>query len=546
MSDDVTSLSESSREPNETGGVIVRGIRAHFSFAALLAILFLTFLDNTVASAVLTSVQAKLHANVSQLQWVVRGYALAFASLMLMFGALGDNFGRKRLMLTGVAIFCGGSIICAISVNPSELVIGRIIMGIGAAASEPATLSMIRHIYPDHKARARALGAWAAVSGLALAMGPVVGGILVGIWTWRAVFWFNLLFGGLAFFVAAIALPESVNPLRKKVDFAGFFFAAVILGTATFACIQGELTGYRSGWVIKLFIVGVLTIPIFCLTEKGAKSPMLELGFFRRKSFTGASFIAFASYFSIFSIFFFVALYLEVVGSVSAYGLALDFLPLLGGIVVASLFTGRWVGRIGSRIPMTVGCLLAGTGVLLTYAAIGPHVGVSTLGWTMGLAGIGFGLVIVPVNATALSSLPAANSGMASSAVNTSRELGAVAGGAILGSSVNGQLTVSLTARLIQLGIPASYRHLVITAVTTGQTQAAEAGLSPATKKAFQALINKVVNAAYGALTHGLNIALTASALLLLVSAAVAYWTGTSEKLELVDALGESPAPAIS
>jgi MFS family permease len=270
------------------------------------------------------------------------------------------------------------------------------------------------------------------------------------------------------------------------------------------------------------------------------------LGFFRRKSFTGAAFIAFASYFSIFSIFFFVALYLEVVASVSAYGLALDFLPMLGGIVVASLFTGRWVGRIGSRVPMTVGCLLAGLGVLLTFAAIGPHVGVDTLGWTMGLAGIGFGIVIVPVNATALSSLPAANSGMASSAVNTSRELGAVAGVAILGSIVNGQLTVNLTARLVQLGIPATFRQLVITAVTTGQTQAEEAGLKPATKKQFAGLIKKVVNAAYGALTHGLDISLIASAALLLVSAAVAYTTGTSEKLEIVDVVEDAPEFAIS
>jgi EmrB/QacA subfamily drug resistance transporter len=542
MAHDSGSLSALAREPGEFREVIVRGIRAHFSFAALLAILFLTFLDNTVVSAVLTSVQSKLHANVSQLQWVVGGYALTFASLMLMFGALGDNFGRKRMMLIGVAIFCGGSIVCAISVNPSELVIGRIIMGVGAAASEPATLSMIRHIYPDQKARARALGAWAAVSGLALAMGPVVGGILVGIWSWRAVFWFNLLFGALAFIVARIALPESVNPLRKKVDYAGFFFTAVILGTATFACIQGELTGYKSGWVITLFIISFLTVPIFYLCEKSAESPMLELGFFRRKSFTGSAFIAFASYFSIFSIFFFVALYLEVVVSVSAYGLALDFLPLLGGIVVASLFTGRWIGRIGSRIPMTVGCLMAGLGVILTFAVIGPHVDLTTLGWTMGLAGIGFGIVIVPVNATALSSLPASNSGMASSAVNTSRELGAVAGVAILGSIVNGQLTVNLTARLIQLGIPSAYRQLVITAVTTGQTASAEAGLNPATRKAFQGTINKVIRAAYGALTHGLDIALIASALLLMISAVVAYLTGTSEKLELVNYVEAAPA----
>jgi EmrB/QacA subfamily drug resistance transporter len=521
--------------PTQGSNLIIRGIRAHFSFAALLAILFLTFLDNTIASAVLTSVQAKLHANVSQLQWVVGGYALAFASLMLMCGSLGDNFGRKKVMLIGVVIFCAGSIVCAISVNPSELVIGRIIMGVGAAASEPATLSMIRHIYPEHKARARALGAWAAVSGLALAMGPVIGGILVGIWSWRAVFWFNLVFGGLAFVIAAIALPESVNAIRRKMDYAGFFFGAVVLGTVTFAAIQGELTGYSSGWVITLFIVGILTVPIFYFAEKSAKDPMLELGFFRRKSFTGSAFIAFTSFFSIFSIFFFVALYLEVVTNISAFGLALDFLPLLAGIVVSSLFTGRWVGRVGSRVPMTVGCLMACTGVMLTYLAISPTVGVSTLGWTMGLAGIGFGIVIVPVNATALSSLPAANSGMASSAVNTSRELGAVAGVAILGSIVNGQLTVNLTARLVQLGIPASFRHLVISAVTTGQTQAAEAGLSPAIRKQFASTIKKVVNAAYGALTHGLNIALVASALLMLVSAAVAYFTGTAEKLEMVE-----------
>jgi EmrB/QacA subfamily drug resistance transporter len=505
-------------------------LSAHVGFIALLAILFLTFLDNTVASAVLTSVQSDLHANVSQLQWVVGGYALAFASLMLMCGSLGDNFGRKRVMLIGVVIFCAGSVVCAVSTNPSELVIGRVIMGVGAAASEPGTLSMIRHIYPERRTRARALGAWAAVSGLALAMGPVIGGLLVGIWSWRAVFWFNLIFGAVALFVASGALQESVNPERKPVDYAGFFFGALVLGFATFATIQGELTGYNTPWVITLYLLSFVLIPVFYVVEKRAKSPMLELGFFRRKSFTGSAFVAFASYFSVFSIFFFVALYLEVVVSVSAYGLALDFLPLLGGLVVASLFTGRWVSRVGSRVPMMTGCLLAAAGVLLTNYVIGPHVDLTTLGWTMGLAGIGFGIVVVPVNATALSSLPAANSGMASSAVNTSRELGAVAGVAILGSIVNGQLTVNLTQRLVQLQIPASFRNLIISDVTTGsegsQAKIVEAHSSPTIKH----IINEVVNAAYGALQHGLDIALFASGMLLLVSALVAYFTGTTDR----------------
>lgn len=531
--------------PEEFRDSIIRRLRTHFSFAALLAILFLTFLDNTVASAVLTSVQAELHANVSQLQWIVGGYALTFASLMLVFGALGDNFGRKRVMLIGVAIFCAGSVVCAIAVNPSELVIGRVVMGVGAAASEPGTLSMIRHIFPERRTRARALGIWAAVSGLALAMGPVIGGILVGIWSWRAVFWFNVIFGGLALGVAAVALPESVNPTRRRMDYAGFLLAAVVLGTATFATIQGELTGYATGWVITLYLVSIVTVPMFYFVEHRVTNPMLELGFFRRRSFTGSAFIAFASFFSIFSIFFFVALYLEVVASVSAYGLARDFLPLLAGIVVASLFSGRWVGRVGSRTPMTIGCLLTAVGVFLTAYVIGPHVDLTTLGWTMGLAGVGFGLIIVPVNATALSSLPAVNSGMASSAVNTARELGAVAGVAILGSIVNGQLTVNLSARLVQLGVPASFRNQIITAVTTGTAASQAAAISKHSTAAVKQIINEVVNAAYSALAHGLNIALVASGILLLVSAVVAIFTGSAERLEYVDVASGDPAVAV-
>ena len=149
---------------------VVTQLRNHFSFASLLAILFLTFLDNTVISAVLANVQSSLHSGISELQWIVGGYALAFASLMLICGSLGDNYGRKKIMLIGVAVFCSGSVICALSSSSTELIIGRVVMGIGAAGSEPGTLSMIRHIYPEHRRRARALGAWAAVSGLALAL----------------------------------------------------------------------------------------------------------------------------------------------------------------------------------------------------------------------------------------------------------------------------------------------------------------------------------------------------------------------------------------
>jgi EmrB/QacA subfamily drug resistance transporter len=494
---------------------------------ALLAILFLTFLDNTVISAVLANVQSELHSGVTQLQWMVGGYALAFASLMLMCGALGDAYGRRRVMVIGVAVFCAGSIICAVAPSSAVLIGGRVVMGAGAAASEPGTLSMIRQIYPDARLRARALGAWAAVSGLALAIGPVLGGILTGIWSWRAIFWFNVVFGGLAFIVARSALPESSNLTRTRPDYLGFALGAFALGAATFATIAGETDGYRSGGILTLYAVSLIAIVTFFLVEWRSSHPMLDIRIFARPAFTGSNFVAMASYFSVLSIFFFVALYLEIVARASAYQLAQDFLPLLGGMVVASLFSGRWVGAVGSRVPMMTGCVVAGVGVVLTNLVVGPHAGLSTVGWTMGIAGIGFGILAVPVTSTALISVPAQNSGMAASMTNTSREFGAVAGVAILGSVVNGQLTVHLTQRLVQLGVPASYRTLIIKDVTTGSVNASIKALGP-TSAAVKKIINEVVNAAYQSFAHGLNLALDIATVLLTLSAIVAYFTGTS------------------
>ena len=360
--------------------------------------------------------------------------------------------------------------------------------------------------------------------------------MLVGLWSWRAVFWFNFIFGVIVLFVAAIALPESVNEVRRRIDGYGFVLATVALGFATFATIAGEAWGYHSSGVLTLYSIAGLSFIIYFIVESRTKYPMLNVKWVRNRAFAGSTTIAFTSYFAIFSIFFFVALYLEVVASVGPYTLALDFLPLLAGMVLASLFTGRWVGRVGSRVPMTVGCLLAGVGVLLTDAVISPTAGLGTIGFAMGIAGVGFGIIVVPINATALLSIPAANSGMAASTINTSRELGAVTGVAILGSIVNGQLTVNLTHRLIQIGIPPAFRQEIITAVITGDVNSKAAKISGESNAAIRAIIKKVVNAAFGAFTHGLNIALSTSGLLLLVSGGIAYFTGTAERKSMVDA----------
>src|SRR5215469_486358 len=259
---------------------------ASVALAALCTLLFLTFLDNTVVSVGLGSIQTDLHASVADLQWVVGAYALTFASLMLACGMIGDELGRKAVMLSGVGVFCAGSVLCALAPNPQLLIAGRAVMGIGAAASEPGTLSVLRHVYTDERARARAVGIWAAVSGLALALGPVVGGILVGAWNWRGIFWFNLAFGLAALVVALFTVPESSDPHAARVDTAGTLLGAAALGTFVSAIIDAETNGFANPVVILLLCVAAVTAVAFVWWERRAPYPLLDLRFFRMPQFT--------------------------------------------------------------------------------------------------------------------------------------------------------------------------------------------------------------------------------------------------------------------
>jgi EmrB/QacA subfamily drug resistance transporter len=496
------------------------------ALATLCVVLFLTFLDNTIVSVGLANVQSDLHASVTSLQWVVNGYALTFAAFMLAAGSLGDLLGRKKIMLAGVGVFCAGSVLAALSPNVDFLIAGRVVMGIGAAASEPGTLSIIRHVYPDRKTRAGALGVWAAVSGLALALGPVIGGVLVGVSSWREIFWFNLFVGAIAFAMALAFVPETADPEGRRIDLPGIALGALMLASAAFAVIQGELSGYGTWWIILLFVVAGVTAVIFVAVERKTRSPMLQLSLFARPPMAGSNFVAFAAYFGTFSIFFFTALYLQVVANASPYQTAVDFLPMAAGLIISSLLTGPWVARVGPRIPMTVGCLLAGAGVLATGAVLGPHISFGTLGWVLPIAGIGFGIALVPITSTPLTVVPPERSGMAASATNTSRELGAVFGVAILGSIVNGKLTGGLAARLKAIGIPPSFQSLVLHAVTGGGLGGGSASKAEQSKNAAIAKIaTKVVNAAYNAFGSGLHVSLEISGGLLVAGAAVAALT---------------------
>ena len=501
---------------------------------ALCTLLFLTFLDNTVVSVALGSIQSDLHAGVSALQWVVSAYALTFASIMLACGMIGDEFGRKKVMLCGAGVFCGGSVMCALAPNVAVLIAGRAVMGLGAAASEPGTLSMLRQLYTDERSRNRAVGIWAAVTGLALAAGPVVGGILVGIWNWRAIFWFNLVFGLLALLVAAKVLPESADPDANRVDTSGTLLGATALAALVFGIIGAESAGFAAPQEIVLFSIAAVAAVAFFYRERRAAHPLLDLRYLRIARFATANIVAFCSYFATFAIFFFTALYLaEVVGE-SGYGIARVFLPMTVLMILASVLVGRWEDLIDLRVLVPAGCLIFGAGLLLTNISLSPHPRYLPLAAALALTGLGIGMTVVPITSSVLTVVPPERSGMAASATNTSREIGAVTGVAVLGALVNAQLRSDLTGRLKHLGIPPNFQSIVIHAVETGGVPSSgnTAGAGGAAGAGQGQLVQEVINAAYTAFHQGLRAALFLSAGLVLAAGILSAVT-----------FGQRPAP---
>lgn len=459
--------------------------------------------------------QSDLHAGVTSLQWVVNAYALTFAALMLTGGTLGDRYGRKRLMLGGVAVFAAGSLLGALAPNTGVLIGARAMMGVGAAASEPGTLSIIRHLYPERRARARAVGIWGAVTGLALALGPVVGGVLVGADGWRTVFWFNLAFSALLIPLTARVVPESADPETARLDLPGFCLAALAVGATTFAIIEGETAGFTTGWVLLLFAVGAVSAIAFIVVESKTRHPMLDLRYFRLPEFSSALAVAFAIYFGVFSLFFFTALYLEEVTGYSGYRAAAAFAPMALSLIAGAWLAGRWVARRGTRLPTTAGCLIAAFGILLTRHELPAHPAFWPLALSLAVAGLGFGIAVVPVTAAALTLVPAEHSGMAASATNTSRQLGAVFGVAVLGALVDAHLTNDLGNRLQALGIPANFQAIVIKAVETGTIPAG--GKVTGQEASYGPIVQHVIGAAYGAFHQGLSEALALAAALIFV-----------------------------
>jgi EmrB/QacA subfamily drug resistance transporter len=372
--------------------------------------LFLLMLDSTVVALALSSIRGELGASATELQWVMNGYLLTIAVLIVTAGRLGDMFGRKRAFVLGMALFGAGSVLSGAAQGPLMLIGGRVLQGVGAAPMLSLSLAIVCNAFPA-KEQPRALGIWAAVSAVALAIGPLVGGALISL-DWRLIFWVNLpvVVAGLAI-VLAVA-PESTDPgAGRHVDLAGLLALAAGLGGVVLAMVQSR--EWAGGVTAALAAVGVLALAAFARIERRVREPIVEFDLFRNGPYFGASAAAFAVVGSYWAVMFFQPQYLQDARGHSAILSGLLILPVTAPMVFISPFSGKLIGRFGARGLMTAG-MFCGVAGLLTLTRIGADSPYGLLLSGYLLFGIAIGLVYAPMSTAAMAAMPAEKVGIAS------------------------------------------------------------------------------------------------------------------------------------
>ncbi len=442
--------------------------RKRLTLACMCFALFMVMLDSTVVNLALKTIQLRMHASYSEVQWIVDAFVLALASLLLTGGTLGDLFGRRRAFISGLALFTGGSVMCALAPSTSFLIGSRVVQGVGGALMLPSTLSIITNTFRDPRERARAIGLWAGISGLALAVGPLIGGTLVDRFDWQSIFWINVPIGVVALVMAALFVPESSDRAGRSLDLPGQVTAVIGLVALTYAFIEANTYGWTSPRIVTCFVVSAVALTLFLVIELRGRSPLLQLKFFRNGTFSGANLVGVIVSFAFFGVIFFLSLFMqEVQGYTPTQAGALQ-LPATLGIMVAAIVSGRIVGRIGARLPITIGLLMTGT-ALLCLTSVQQTTGYASFWYWLLLMGIGNGLIMSPMTTAIMGTVPAPRAGMASATSNTMRQVGSVFGIAVLGNLVTRPITDQTLAAVRVLHLPPALTGGIMTAVREGR-----------------------------------------------------------------------------
>jgi EmrB/QacA subfamily drug resistance transporter len=403
---------------------------------AILAIcstsLLIVGMDATIVNVALPAIQHSLRSTVSGLQWIIDAYTLVLASLLMSAGSAADRWGRRRTFLTGLVVFLLASSGCALA--PSELVLiaFRAMQAVGGAMLGPATMSIVRTTFDDPRERARAIGVYAAMFGISMAAGPVLGGFLVSETSWRAVFLVNLPIGLAAIGLAIRFVPESRASHPRRADLVGQVLVIAALATLTYAVIEGGRVGFGSAGIVALLAGALGCLVGLVLYERRLDEPLLNVHFFRSLSFAGANAIAVCLSAALGGFLFMGTLYLQNVRGLSPLHAGLHMLPTAAMMIVVAPLSGRMTGRFGARPSMCAGGLATmASGLILTGLA--PDTPALSLLGAFGLFGLGFALVSPPIAHTAVSGMPPAQAGVASAVATTCRQVGITLGVAVFG-----------------------------------------------------------------------------------------------------------------
>jgi EmrB/QacA subfamily drug resistance transporter len=402
-------------------------------------------IDVTIVNVALPAIGRGLHASLSGLQWSVDAYTLVIGSLLMASGSMGDRFGRRRVFQTGLVVFTAGSLLCSLATSVTALVAFRAVQALGGSMLNPVALSIVSNTFTERRARARALGIWAAVFGLSLALGPVLGGFLVSAVSWRAIFWINIPIGIAAIVLTQVFVPESKAANARRFDPWGQLLVISLLATLTYGVIEGPARGWASPVIVAMFAAAAVSAAALVLVESRRRQPLLEVRFFRSRPFSGASVIAVLAFAVLGGFLFLNTLYLQDGRGYSALHAGLMTLPMAVMICLFAPVSGRLVGTRGPRLPLVAAGLtmMVAAGLLLRLSGSTPP------GFLLAdyvLFGIAFGLVNAPIANTAISGMPDSQAGVAASVASASRQTGSALGVAITGSLVAGASGAGLAA----------------------------------------------------------------------------------------------------
>jgi EmrB/QacA subfamily drug resistance transporter len=406
---------------------------------------FMTYLDNNIVNVAIPAIQRDLHLTTAGLEWVASGYILVFASLLLAGGRLGDLFGRRRLFLVGLGIFTGSSLVAGLAGSVDVLVASRAVQGLGAALVTPTTLALISATYPEPRERTKAVGVWSAVGALALAIGPLLGGLISQHVSWGWIFFINVPFGLATMALAAWAIRrDEVAERRARIDLPGLFLSAGALFTLTYALIEGHDKGWTSTVILGSFAVSALALLAFAAVERRTEEPMVDVALFADRVFTGGIVAIVMWGFGLFGIYFFTSIYLQNVLGFSATVAGAAFVPMALLMAIGAIVSQRVSTAIGAHrsVALSMGLMAVG---IASVSLVGKDASYLALMPSFALIGIGGGLS-VPLTDLVLGAMPGEQAGVASGIFNAAREVAGLLGITVIGAILTARQGVSLRA----------------------------------------------------------------------------------------------------